>query len=139
MNKPLPPNIERLIDPKDRQALGIKTPEERMIKAGLELERDLHSQFSGWLHRNGFDDFYHADPSRRATIAAGLPDFGIFRDSRILFIEFKIGKNSLNPEQEGAFTRMSAAGNVVLICHSYPEAVKAVSAFFNLPSSTTAS
>lgn len=133
MNKPLPPNIERLMDPRDRAQFGIRTPEERIIKAGLELERDLHNQFSGWLHRNGFDDFYHADPSRRATIAAGLPDYGIFRDSRILFLEFKVPPNGLNAEQEECFSRMGAAGNVVLVCHSYPEAVKAVSAFFNLP------
>jgi hypothetical protein len=129
---PLPPNIERLMDPKDRAANDIKTPEERILKAGLELERDIHKQFDGWLRRNGFDDFYHADPSRRATIQAGLPDFGIPRDSRIIFIEFKVHPNGLNAEQEQTFTRMSAAGNVVLVCYSYEEAVKAVTSFFQL-------
>jgi hypothetical protein len=132
MNRPLPPHIERLIDPRDRQALGIKTPEERILKANLELERDLHSHFAGWLRRNGFYPFYHADPVRRSTIAVGLPDFGVFRDSRIVFIEFKVGKNKLSAEQEEVMTGMSTAGNVVLVCYSYQEAVNAVEQFFQL-------
>jgi hypothetical protein len=128
----IPGNISKLMAPEDRQALGIRTPEERMIKAESELERDLHHQFSGWLRRNGFSDFYHADPARRSTIQTGLPDFGIFRDSRIVFIEIKVGKNTLSDEQEVVFQRMGQQGNIILVCHSYEQCVKAVTGFFGL-------
>src|ERR1700758_1284248 len=91
----VPPHLARLMAPADRKANGIETPEEASERHTLTLEREIHSQFGAWLYRRGFEDFYHSDPVRRPTIKAGLPDFGVYRDSRILFIEIKVGKNDL--------------------------------------------
>ena len=119
--------------PEDRKANGIKTPEEEAAGHNLSLERTIHHQFGGWLYRHEFRDYYHSDPVRRPTIKAGLPDFGIYRDSRILFVEFKVKPNGLSPEQEIVFGRMGRQGNVILVCYSFEEAVKATAKFFNLP------
>jgi hypothetical protein len=129
----VPPNIARLMSLEDRKANGILTPEEASERHNLTLERDIHNQFGSWLYRQGFEDYYHSDPVRRPTIKAGLPDFGIYQDSRILFIEFKVPPNKLSPDQEAAFARMGRKGNVILICYSYEEAARATSKFFNLP------
>jgi hypothetical protein len=129
----VPPNIARLMSPEDRKANGILTPEEESAQANLTLEREIHNQFGSWLYRHGFEDYYHSDPVRRPTIKAGLPDFGIYRDSRILFVEIKVRPNGLSPAQEEVFQRMGAAGNVILIVYSYEEAARVTAKFFNLP------
>jgi hypothetical protein len=128
----VPSHIARLMSPDDRKANGIETPEEEAQRHNLTLERDIHSLFGSWLYRHGFEDYYHSDPVRRPTIKAGLPDFGVYRDSRIIFIEIKVGKNDLSESQEIVFQRMGDKGNVILICKSYEQCVSAVSKFFNL-------
>jgi hypothetical protein len=129
----VPAHIARLMSPEDRKANGIETPEEEAQRHNLTLEREIHNQFGSWLYRHGFEDYYHSDPVRRPTIKAGLPDFGVYRDSRIIFIEIKIGKNDLSESQEIVFQRMGEKGNVILICRSYEQCVSAVIQFFNLP------
>ena len=129
----VPPNIARLMSPEDRKIHGILTPEEESAQANLTLEREIHHQFGGWLYRHDFCDYYHSDPVRRPTIKAGLPDFGIYRDSRILFIEVKVPPRGLSPVQEEVFGRMGRAGNVILVVYSYEEAARVTSKFFNLP------
>ena len=131
-NVVIPPNVARLMSSEDRKRFGILTPEERKAEIDLTLEREIHSQFSGWLYRNGFEDYYHSDPVRRPTIKKGLPDFGIYRDSRIVFIEFKIHPNGLSEDQEIVFGRMGRQGNVILVCYTYEEGINATSKFFNL-------
>jgi hypothetical protein len=128
----VPSHIARLMSPEDRKANGIQTPEEESAAANLTLERDIHSQFGSWLYRHDFWDYYHSDPVRRPTIKAGLPDFGIYRDSRILFLEIKVKPNGLTASQEEVFARMGAAGNVILIVYSYEEACRVTAKFFNL-------
>lgn len=129
----IPPNIARLMSPADRKANGIETPEEESERHNLTLERDIHSQFGSWLYRHGFEDYYHSDPVRRPTIKSGLPDFGVYRDSRIIWIEFKVHPNSLTPSQEECFERMGRNGNIIMVCYSSPQAEQIVTKFFNLP------
>ena len=57
----------------------------------------------------------------------------MYKDSRIIWIEFKVKPNGLSEAQEEVFQRMGRAGNVILICYSYEEATRAVAKFFNLP------
>ena len=129
----VPSHIARLMSPEDRKAHGILTPEEESAAANLTLEREIHHQYGGWLYRHDFYDYYHSDPVRRPTIKAGLPDFGVYRDSRILFLEIKVRPNGLSPIQEEVFQRIGRAGNIILICYSYAEATAATAKFFNLP------
>ena len=129
----VPAHIARLMSPDDRKANGILTPEEEASAHNLTLEREIHHQFGGWLYRHGFEDYYHSDPVKRPTIKAGLPDFGVYRDSRIVFVEIKVKPNGLSPAQEEVFGRMGRAGNVILVCYSFEEAVRVTTKFFNLP------
>jgi hypothetical protein len=128
----IPQNLVKLMDPKDRKSLGVRTNEEVATQNDLTLEREIHQQFISWLRRHDFLDFYHSDPVRRPTIKAGLPDFGVYRNSRILFLEFKTSTGRLSAVQEETFQRMGAQGNVILVCHSYDEAAKATAQFFSL-------
>ena len=129
----VPPNIARLMSPADRKAHGILTPEEASAQADLTLEREIHHQFGGWLYRHDFTDPYYSDPVRRPTIKAGLPDFGVYRDSRIIWIEFKVKPNWLSQAQEECFQRMGRQGNIIMICYSSQEAERIIKKFFNLP------
>jgi hypothetical protein len=128
----VPPNIVRLMSAEDRKAHGILTPEEESQRANLVVEREIHHQFSGWLYRHGFEDYYHSDPVRRPTIKAGLPDFGVYRDSRIIWIEFKVPPNGLTQSQEECFERMGRNGNIIMIANSSSEAERIITKFFNL-------
>ena len=128
----IPPNIARLMSPEDRKANGILTPEEERAQANLTLEREIHHQFGGWLYRHGFEDYYHSDPVRRPTIKSGLPDFGVYRDSRIIWIEFKVHPNKLTQSQEECFERMGRNGNIIMVCYSSPQAEEIITKFFNL-------
>jgi hypothetical protein len=129
----VPPNIARLMSPSDRKANGILTPEEERARANLTCEREIHSQFGKWLYKRGIEDYYHSDPVRRPTIKAGLPDFGVPYNSRIIWIEFKVHPNKLTPVQEQCFERMGRNGNIIMVCHDSPEAERIVTKFFNLP------
>ena len=129
----VPPNIARLMSPEDRKTHGILTPEEESAQANLTLEREIHHQFGSWLYRHGFEDYYHSDPVRRPTIKAGLPDFGIYKDSRIIWVEFKVPPNGLTQSQEECFERMGKNGNIIMIANSSSEAERIVSKFFDLP------
>lgn len=129
----IPPHFINWMSPEDRKKFGVHTGAENQAANDLKLEREIHSQFFSWLRRSGFKHFYHSDPVRRPTIMAGLPDFGVFRDSRIIFVEFKVKPNGLTETQEEVFPQMGASGNIILICYSYDEARRAVSKFFNLP------
>lgn len=128
----IPPNIINRMSPEDRKRFGVHTDAEHQAANDLKTEREIHNQFRNWLNQAGFPDFYHSDPVRRPTIAAGLPDFGVFRDSRIIWIEFKVKPNGLSREQELVFQRMGSDGNIVPVCYSLDEARRAVSEFFNL-------
>lgn len=132
----LPDHILNKIDASARQPLGKAgmTQAEVTEAASFSLEKELHSEFMGWLNRNGFSKrYFHADMRKRSTLWIGHPDFTIWRATRILFLEFKIKPNGLTPEQEWRFTELSSEGSIVLVCYNYPEAVKATKEFFNLP------
>ena len=128
----VPPHIARLMAPEDRKANGIETPEEEAQRHNLTLEREIHSLFGSWLYRHGFEDYYHSDPVRRPTIKSGLPDFGVYRDSRIIWIEFKVKPNGLTQSQEECFDRMGRQGNIIMIANSSLEAERIITKFFNL-------
>jgi hypothetical protein len=125
----LPENIVRRMSKEDREKYGVKTNEEVDAEVEIKLERDLHNKFISFLKRHSLG-YYHADPSRKSTVASGLPDFGVFRGSRIIFIEFKIGKNTLSEVQKNRICVMLLDNNTVCVCNGYAEAIRLVSEFF---------
>jgi hypothetical protein len=115
--------LEKIADPAERRRLGKagRTTDERLIKAGLELEREEHKKFLGYLDRNEFA-YHHARTDRRTTDNLGVPDFII--GCRIgLAIEFKRRGGKLTSEQEVWRARHEARGGVYKIVCSYAQAV----------------
>ena len=124
-------NLARLMSQEDRTKYGIKTMNEILSEQEVKLERDLHNMFIAFLTRHELG-YYHADPTRKSTIAIGMPDFGVFRNSRIIWIEFKVGKNRLSHEQHDKIAAMLADGNEVRLCYEYSEATELVRNFFGI-------
>jgi hypothetical protein len=120
------PMLEKM-EPADRRRLGKAglTMAERVAKEEIRAERQLHNQFSGFLNRHGFFSV-HADPTRKSTIRAGWPDYSVFKAGRVLFIEFKVGLNTLSTEQQSVVDGLKAGGFPVLITGDYQEAINAV-------------
>ena len=58
-----------MMDPSDRKALGIRTPEERRVKVGFKLERELQNQCEKWLTLHGFRRRTPADICRPGPCA----------------------------------------------------------------------
>jgi hypothetical protein len=129
-----------LIVPEDRQVVAAAighpnaglTTEEALAKHELKLERDMHSEFSGFLARNGFKLVIHADPTKPSRIKPGWPDYSIIRSNRILFIEFKIGRNTLSQVQETVINELLAEGCTVHVLYSYEAATRATKEYFAL-------
>jgi hypothetical protein len=136
----LPDSFKKLMSTADRQFVaaavghpnaGLTTAEAR-AKHDLELERDLHSEFSGFLARNGFNLVIHADPAKPSRIKPGWPDYSIIRSNRILFIEFKVGRNTLSQVQETVVNELLAEGCTVRVLYSYEAATRATKEYFAL-------
>ena len=127
------------LDPHDRKKLGrrARTRAECLRMETARLERQIHAQFAGFCHRHGVD-VWHANPTRKSTIAKGLPDFLCWRGGQAVAVEFKTFPNKLSPEQETKFTELRAHGNTVHVCTETPthsanhEAIRLITAFFNL-------
>jgi hypothetical protein len=136
----LPDSFKRLMATEDRQSVAARvghpnaglTTEKALAKHDLELERDLHSEFSGFLARNGFKLVIHADPTKPSRIKPGWPDYSIIRSNRILFIEFKIGRNTLSQVQETVINELLAEGCTVHVLYSYQAATRATKEYFAL-------
>ena len=135
----IPENILNKMAPADRAKLAKEirfTKTERALKATVELERDIHNEFSKWLRlRKKFFSFIHADPSKRSTIYKGHPDFTIISRNRALMVEFKVPPNSLTADQLEVFTELSEAGNDIIVCTTAGEAIHLVLERFEMPPS----
>jgi hypothetical protein len=129
----LPENLLKLMSPADRKQYGRAgwTAEDCQERVDLRLERKLHADFSGFLRRHEFGLVIHTDPRKKSPIRPGWPDFSIFsRYSQTLFIEFKVGDNTLSTVQEEVIAELRAAGFTVLVLHNYADAVEATLDFF---------
>src|SRR5215831_6259478 len=110
-----------LLDPRDRKKLGrrAQTRAEALQMEIGRLERQIHVEFASFCHRHGVD-VWHANPTRKSTIAKGLPDFLCWRDGQTVAIEFKIFPNKPSLEQETKFAELRAHGNAVHVCTQSP-------------------
>jgi hypothetical protein len=127
----IPQNLGRLMSPDDQKRFGFKTLEALNAEQEAKQEKDLHGMFMAFLHRESFG-YYHAAMNKKSPFLIGQPDFGVYRGSRIVWIEFKVGTNKLSPEQKTQIATLLADDNTVHVCYSYPEAVNAVRAFFGI-------
>lgn len=125
----IPQHLVKLMSPEDQKKYGFETIEVRNERLESQLERDLHTMFLAFLNRHGLG-YYHAEMSKKSPFTIGQPDFAVYRGSRIMFVEFKVGKNKLAPEQKEQIAKLLTDGNTVHVCYSYPAAVDAVKSFF---------
>lgn len=63
-------------------------------------EAQLQSQIVELLQRAGWFAFVVSRPDRRTTAKKGLPDIWASRKSRAMWIEVKLPKGKLSPDQE---------------------------------------
>ena len=61
----------------------------------------------------------------------GFPDRTCLKDGRVLFIEFKRGKNTLSANQEKWKTALEKIGCTVYVCYTAEEAIQRYEEFFN--------
>lgn len=94
-------------------------------------EFEMHSKYAGFCHDHRLG-FYHCDPTRPATIEPGTPDFGVYDESRIMFVEFKVPGNDLSPVQRKKVASMIERKNVVFVCRSLEQAKELTKKFFHL-------
>lgn len=119
------------MSPDDQKKYGFQTPEAIEAQQDDVLEKELHTKFIQFLNRYDLN-YDHAPMYKRSQFPVGQPDFGVYRASRILFIEFKVGKNRLDPDQKNRIAELLADDNEVHVCYSYEEAYRATTKFFNL-------
>lgn len=131
-NRVIPDNIGRLMSPEDQKKYGFKSVETIAAEQEVKLEKDLHEKLLAYLRRKGFCDPYRAGMHKKSELAIGMPDFGIYRGSRIMWIEFKVGQNKISPEQKNQIGKMLCDGNEVHVCYSYPDAIAKVEQFFGI-------
>lgn len=134
-----------LMDPKDRAQLPAKirlTSSERRTKNERESERQMHTEFSGYLRlRNRLFQFIHADPTKRSRIEPGWPDYTVIckiiaigRPRPVAcLIEFKAAGGRLSEAQIKKFGELEAAGIPVYVCTTVGDAIQQLIEYFDLP------
>jgi DNA-directed RNA polymerase subunit N (RpoN/RPB10) len=132
----LPERVLSKIDPADRKAMGAagKTMPEHIAEYSAKLERTLHNDYLAFLRRNGFKDhqIIHASMSWKSHLPVGHPDFLITHGGKFLYIEFKVGANTLDPAQELVIADLIAHGCCVRVLYSHSEAINETIKYFNL-------
>lgn len=87
-------------------------------------EAQLHQALMAWLDKHRVP-YRHDRTDKRTVTTVGEPDFLITYMSRCLYIECKVGKNKLSPEQEKRIAYLRGAGNKVVVAYSLEECIDA--------------
>lgn len=131
-SKNLPDNIIRRMDGKEKPKgnAGL-TNAEADVKRSLRLEKEYHKQFCQWLDLHGFW-YVHSTYGRKATIRAGLTDFIVLFDGKVLCIEMKLQGQALGNEQ-GVFENYCyEQGLAHKVSYSAQQAIEMTRTFYNL-------
>jgi hypothetical protein len=76
----------------------------------------LHNPFKTYLAKVRLP-YDYSQPHRRTRNAPGQPDFSIYKNNRVLLIEFKEPGNKLSQDQIARINELQEAGNEVHICY----------------------
>lgn len=131
----IPQNLLKLMTASDRKQFDKAgwTAEECQDRIDMRLERKLHAEFNGFLRRHEFNLVIHGDPRKRSQLPPGWPDYSIFSFvGKVLFIEFKVGRNTLSEIQKEVIASLLKEGFTVLVLRSYADAVDATMKFFSV-------
>lgn len=89
----------------------------------------MHEKYSDWLNLRGLKKI-HASMNKASTIEVGHPDFTILRET--FMVEFKVPGMRLSEVQEKRIRELRDAGNKIVVCHSFEEAIEATKEHFGL-------
>jgi hypothetical protein len=130
----IPESLLRLMSPADRRAYGKAgwTAEECQQRVDNRLEGKLHAEFCGFLRRHEFDLVVHADTRGRSQLPPGWPDFSIYKAAKVLFIEFKVNRNTLSDVQKLRIARLLEEGFTVKVLRDLTDAMKITLEYFDL-------
>jgi hypothetical protein len=113
--------LEKIADPKDRKALGLKTTEETRKELIEQTEKELHEQIFALLWRNEVV-YIHAPMFRRSQLLPGWPDFTFCYRGVALVWECKVGGEEPTEEQRKMLVRLRANGWRIEIIESLEQA-----------------
>lgn len=136
----LPDHVIKMMDPKDRKALGVKTMDEINLAHVVKLERDLHVLVENILRQRSIE-FIHSRMDRKTTQKKGVPDF-IFAVMLSMAVknppyiehhtspiacawELKLPGRMLDPDQVSMLERLTKPPNAwcCRVIHSVDEAL----------------
>jgi len=121
---PLPENLLRCMDAKDRAPLGASglTAAEAVHKAQRREERKEQGLFALELSRRALP-YVWRQTCARSTASIGTPDFIFTLRGVTWWVEFKAPGGKLSPEQVEFGQRLSRQGVQLQVCRSATEAI----------------
>jgi hypothetical protein len=121
--KPIPNNLLKCMDKRDRYRLGKigRTNEEIEIMVEAKTERYLQEQIANLLRQRGIW-FGRAKLNKRSTYTPGAPDFLFMWNGRAYAFECKIAKGKLEEHQLICHEHMRRNGWLVFVVRSLKEA-----------------
>ena len=135
---PLPDHVVKLIEKSQRQALGLRTMDEKVVEAEVKSERDLHKAVANLLRLRGIE-FFESRMDRKTTRPKGEPDFLFcvlvkdFDKEKLVVrywpvavaFELKVAGRPLSEAQQAMFKRMTTPPNAwkCVVIRSVLEAV----------------
>jgi hypothetical protein len=122
MNRLIPNNILDKMSVADRKAIGQQTIEEATQAYHARIEREEDKIFHNYLLLNGCM-FLRANPARKSTILPGWPDYTIFYEGAVFFVELKSKGKKLRPSQDEVCKQLTVSGFTVRVCYSAQEAI----------------
>jgi hypothetical protein len=112
-----------LMDVKDREALGVRTPEERVEKVECQAEGKEHELVMAWVRLHGLKCI-HAPTTRRVhDLEPGWPDFTLVYGNRVLLLEMKVS-SKLREDQRRVIRELDAQGTEVHLTYSGDETIR---------------
>ena len=118
---------QKLIDPCDRQKLGLNepVPQERQSEKRPRLERDEQRVFANWLLLNNLPHCWHAT-HRRSTATKGVSDFWVGKNGKSIWLEFKSFPVRISVEQVAFQELLSKESILWAVVLSADEAIQVV-------------
>ena len=123
----LTPEQQKLIDPRDREQLGLGAPlpQERQSPKRPRLERDEQRVFANWLLLHALPHCWHAT-HRRSTATRGVSDFWVGKNGKSIWLEFKSLPVRISVEQVAFQELLSKESILWAVVLSADEAIQAV-------------
>ena len=125
----LDPHQQSLIDPRDREALGLSaevpvSPRVTILRRP-KTERDEQGTFANWLLLNELPYCWHST-HRRSTANKGVSDFWVGKNGKSIWLEFKSSPVRLSVEQVAFQERLSQQSLTWCVVFNAKEAIQII-------------